>query len=77
MLHFSTHGEMQPCSMKSSRRFHNIYLVNVISKRGLRELTARHPSIEAEALTWYRFVAAAERSCFADVRTTQPTDLVV
>lgn len=66
------------CSLavKSFPRFHAIYLVKVISKRGIRELTARHPGIEAEALTWYRVVAAAEWSCFADVRTALPTDLV-
>jgi mRNA interferase HigB len=51
--------------------------VNVISKRGLRKLIAKHPGAEAELLDWYRVTNAAEWSCFADVRRTFPgSDLI-
>ena len=51
--------------------------MNVISKRGLRKLTAKHPGAETDALDWYRVANAADWSCFADVRSTFPgSDLV-
>ena len=46
--------------------------MNVISKRGLRKLTAKHPGAETDALDWYRVANAADWSCFADVRSTFP-----
>ena len=47
--------------------------MNVVSKRGLRKLTAKHPEAETEALDWYRVAASADWNCFADVRKTYPT----
>ena len=51
--------------------------MNVISKRGLRKLIAKHPETEMEALDWYRVAVAADWSCFADVRATlQAADMI-
>lgn len=51
--------------------------MNVIGKRGLRKLTAKHPETETEALDWYRLAAAADWTCLADVRKTFPrADLI-
>jgi mRNA interferase HigB len=51
--------------------------VNVVSKHGLQKLTARHPSIEAEAFHWYRIATAATWTCLADVRMHFPSaDLI-
>ena len=51
--------------------------MNVVGKRGLRNLTARHPEAETEALDWYRIAVSADWSCFADVRATFPrADLI-
>ena len=47
--------------------------MNVISKRGLRKLTAKHPATETEALDWYRLAAASDWNCLADVRKTFPS----
>jgi mRNA interferase HigB len=47
--------------------------VNVISKRGLRNLTAKHPAAEPGALNWYRVAASANWNCFAEVRATFPS----
>ena len=51
--------------------------MNVVSKRGLLNLTARRGDAEAEALDWYRAASAAEWSCFADVyRAFADADMV-
>ena len=51
--------------------------MNVISKRGLRKLTAKHNAVESEALDWYRVAASADWNCFADVRGDLPrTDTI-
>lgn len=50
--------------------FDNSLTVNVISKRGLLKLIAKHPAVEAECLDWYRIASASDWSCFADVRAT-------
>ena len=48
----------------------------MISKHGLRRLTAKHPAVESEALDWYRVAASADWTCFADVRGDLPkTDM--
>ncbi len=47
--------------------------MNVISKPGLRKLTAKHPAAEIEAFDWYRVAASADWTCFADVRATVPS----
>lgn len=47
--------------------------MNVISQRGLRKLTAKHPAAEQEAANWYRIAANADWRSFADVRATFPT----
>ena len=46
--------------------------MNVISKSGLRKLTAEHPSIETQAFDWYRVAVTSDWTCFADVRETMP-----
>lgn len=47
--------------------------MNVISKSGLRKLTAKHPAIEADTMNWYRVAASSNWTCFADVRGTFPS----
>ena len=47
--------------------------MNVISKRGLLQLTAKHLGVETESLDWYRVACAADWSCFAEVRATFPS----
>jgi mRNA interferase HigB len=42
--------------------------VNVISKPGLKKMTAKHPQAEAELLRWYKAAKNARWTSLADVR---------
>jgi mRNA interferase HigB len=51
--------------------------VNVVSRHGLKKLTAKHPGTESDALNWFRTAAAANWTCLADVRIKFPgADLI-
>src|SRR5262249_5678411 len=59
--------------LRRSSRFANMLFVNVISKRGLKQATAKHPEAAEDCLVWFRVTRKAQWNEWADIRRDFPS----